>query len=298
MDVRPLHPNAQLEAQRLGVRAGSVVVHEVLECVVAIRDALDLPAGQAFRVVQQRVDGGFHRSLAPSLEQGGGALRAGLAGGDLGVQVAAHVVRRPAVGEHERQQVRIALPAGRQPHHRQAQPLREVIMHLHGGAARHAAANVLMVGHGHDIAHQLVSEEHRRSHREVRQMGAAGVGIVDGVNVAGLGHAFGIGGGKASPQFRQNAQVYGNGYGLSRGPALPVEHRGSGVQGFGNDGGVGAFENDELHLRRHAVQLAAQHLQRDRIDAHPSALFTHSQCPSGPRRRCPKIGRPGAQGPR
>ena len=153
-------------------------------------------------------------------------------------------------------------------------------MDLHRGAAGHRAADVLMVGHGHHIAHQGLLEEHRSGHGEVRQVGAAGVGVVDGVHVAGLRHPIRIGCSEAAAELRQHPQVDGNGHRLGSGAALAVEHRRGRIKGFRDDGGVGALENDELHFFRHAVQLAAQHLQSDRIHRRRRGLCAHEVLPA------------------
>jgi len=173
-------------------------------------------------------------------EHGGEPALTGDAAGDLREKVAAHVTGRSAVGGHHREKVFVDDAIRCQTHHRDAQPFGVVIIYVGGRAAWGRSAHVLMMRHGRNVADQFLAAEHRRRHRDVGQVCATLIRVVDDVEVAGFGGARWIVLREATTELGEGAEMHRDRAGLRDGAPAFVEHRGGCVQRLRHDGRVGA----------------------------------------------------------
>ena len=137
-------------------------------------------------------------------------------------------------------------------------------------AARCAAAHVLVVAHRAGERHHAAVGEDRYRERDVRQVGAAVVGIVQQEGVAVLHAVRGKGPDDALRGELQRAEVDRDRGRLRDGLAAGVEERGRGVEPLLHDRRGRALEERQLHLVGDGVETVAQHLEEDRVDRHRS----------------------------
>ena len=283
-----------MDPYRIGVRREAVVVEPVGEAVVAVRDSLDGQARQPLGIVHQRSDARFHGIDPLLFVHGGQALLAPPAGSHLGVQVAAHVFGRAAVGGQHVDDVVLKLPRRRQPDQRDAQAFRQVIECARRRAAGRRAADVLVVHHGGDVTHQATRTPDRRCDADVGQVSAPGIGVVDDIDIPRRGAGRRIAGRDGTAELAEHAEVHRNGAGLGDRAALAVEHRAGGVQGFGDDRRVGAAQQHEFHLVGNRGEPPAQHLEGDRVKGGTVARGTARAVRAGGARIEPLRGGTGA----
>ena len=116
--------------------------------------------------------------------------------------------------------------------------------------------------------------EDRDGERDVRQVRAAVIGIVQQKGVAVL-HA--LGWKRAHDPLRrelQRAQVDGDGRRLRDGLSLDAEERRRGVEPFLHNRRGRTLEQRELHLVGDGVQAVAQHLEQDGVDGDAAHAVT------------------------
>ena len=123
-----------------------------------------------------------------------------------------------------------------------------------GHAARLDPADVGVVG-----ARDGEAEGGARDERDVRQVRAAGVRVIEDVRVVGAGVLAPDGGDRV----RHRAEVDGNVLGLRDQPAAAVEERGRAVAPLLDVGREGRADQDGAHLLGDGAESAAQNLELD-----------------------------------
>ena len=165
-------------------RAEAIVVHHVLERVVAVRQRFD---GGAHALCSTRDD-----VLEYAKQQIGTVLIGKLqnppgtqaAGGDLGIVVAPALFHDPDVQQKEIENIALKFALAEETDNRNAQSLLIDFRHAARHAARHHAAHVrVMRNIAHEADEPAVMEDRRR-HVDVRQVRTAGhMGVVGDENV-------------------------------------------------------------------------------------------------------------------
>ena len=120
--------------------------------------------------------------------------------------------------------------------------------------------------HRRHVANQSFADKHGRGQTEVRQVRAAGIGIVDEIQVAILCDARRVLLEKPTPEFAQRPQVNGNGAGLSHGAALRIEYCGRRILSLGNDAREGCLEQRVLHFIGYGIETTSKDLESHGID--------------------------------
>ena len=250
------------------VQLDAVVVEVVHMAIGARPQAAQRLARHRLGAVQQFVEQ-RQQFVAPEVAgQLAKPSRADRAGGDLRVDVAHQHVRHAHVLPQHRDQRVVQRVAATELQQRDANAFLEDLGGVGRRGARRHAADVLVMRHRRaDRDHASVGE-HRHHDGDVRQMRAAEIGVVEDPDVA-LAHRLErhvVQ--QPSHHRRQRAEMHRDGERLRQCLALQREQAGRGVQAFLHDGGEGAAHQRELHLVGDAVELVAQHFERDRIDVH------------------------------
>ncbi|GAV37022.1 hypothetical protein ROTAS13_04712 [Roseomonas sp. TAS13] len=262
----------------------AVVVEEILECVVPIRDAADHRPHGALGPVQDLRAARDHRRGAEARGQLAQVALAHGERGDLRLEVAPEDLRLAHVLPHHRQQVGVQHAAPAKLQRRQAQPFLEDLGRGRGIGARRHAAHVEMVAERADDGDALPLREDRAEGQDVGNVLAAAIGIVGDDDIAFLplcqrqvvAH-------HGQQPGAHRVQVLRDAGGLRDVVAVAVEDGGGIVQQFPHHGGAAGAPDRHVHLGGGGGQAVAQDLQFDRTehDRHASC-FRAISVPSGP----------------
>ena len=262
--LRVAHPHGHPNVHRF--RTNTVVVHHVLKPVVALGNGVDHVPRHAFRVVQQLV------AVVPDLGQAvlvddllQPAL-AGAVGGDLGGQVALALARCAHVGQDQAQQVLLHAPVLHDLDRRNANAFLKHLGRQRHRARRHAPHVGVVGAVGREKGRApVIANENGRHQRNVRQMGAAAVGIVHQHTVAGRHvHVFdGVQHGH-----RHGAQVHRNVLRLGDHAALTVEQRARKILSLLDVGRKRRAAQRHPHLLGNAAEQVLEHFQANRVVGH------------------------------
>ena len=248
------------------VEIDAVVVEIVLEGVVTVRDGLHLPARQDLRAVQQLVDVVEHALRPVRREQLAQPDGPQPPRGDLRHEITAEHLGQPYVSLDQIEEVLVQLAAAEELGGRDDDALLVELGGIRRHAARRAPAHVLVMAHGARQRHRPPFGEHGQGERDVRQVGAAVVGIVEEEGVA-VAHALGRERAHdALGRALERSQVDGNGRGLGDRLALDVEEGRRGVEALLDDRRRRALEQGQLHLVGDGLEAVAQHLQEHGVD--------------------------------
>ena len=165
----------------------SVVVHDIVEAVGAVRDGMDGVRHAARGAREHVLEGGEHRIGAVGLDGLRHAPHAQIAGRDLREIIAAPLVRQPHIQEHEVEQLALQHAFAEKLDHRHPQAFLVNLRHAARHRPRRHAADIGMVRDVADPGDDAPVGEDRRGHVDIRQMGAAGrVRIVGDDDIAFL----------------------------------------------------------------------------------------------------------------
>ena len=198
---------------------------------------------------------------------------AGGAGGELGLQVAHHLVGQAYVGRHHVPDALHGLAGLDELHIGDAQALLVDLVRGERVGAGDDAANVGMVGERAGPARQPVLEVDRLDDVDVGQVHAAGdVGIVEDVDVARRHAAVEVAH-EAGHGVVEGAQMHGRGQPLRQRLAAVVEDGRGEVHGVADDAGIGRAHEVERHVVGDGVEAALEDLEQEGIDvaAHGAA---------------------------
>ena len=183
------------------------------------------------------------------------------AGGELGAEIGAALVRVSHPAREVSQQLAVESALRHQPGRRDHHALLLERARVGGHAARELAADVGVVGAAGGEAGQLAAAEDGGDESDVGKMGAAAIGVVEDPGVSGalflLDHR--------RHRQRHRAQVHGDVLGLHDHLARGVEEAGGGVAALLHVGRVGGAHEHHAHLVARRPQRAHHHLQSDRI---------------------------------
>jgi len=193
------------------------------------------------------------------------ALGAEAVGRGLGPEVAGDLAGAAEVGADQREDVGIDLTALHEADGRDDEPLL-IDLARHADAAGRAAAHVHVVRDVGDVAEQRPVVEDRRDERDVVQVHAAEIGIVDEDAVARRQPLGAVGLDGARHDVGQRAQVGGLGEGLGDGAQAGVEERAGEVAARLDVGGVGGPPQRGAHLLGDGQERVADHLEADGVD--------------------------------
>ena len=243
----------------------AVAVHEHLGAERAVGELGEGRARAPLRVAQQLLEILRQRGRPVLGHQRRNALNAEAVGRGLGAEVAGDLARAAEVGADHREDVRVDLAALDEAH---AGDDEAFLVDLAGDAdaAGRAAADIdVMRDVGH-VAEQRAVVEDRRDERDVVEVHAALVGIVDEDAVAGLQALRAVGADGARHQVGQRAQVGGLSEGLGDGAQLAIEERAREIAARLDVGRVGGAAERGAHLLGDGEQPVADDLEADRID--------------------------------
>ncbi len=197
--------------------------------------------------------------------QGLDPLRAQAVGRGLGAEVARDLARAAEVRADHREEVAVDLAALHEPHRRDDQPLL-VDLARHPDAAGSAASHVHVVRDVRHVAEERPLVEHGGDERDVVQVHAAQVRVVDEDAVAG-GQPLGpVGRDGLRHDVGERAQVRGLGEGLGDGAQVAVEERAGEVAAGLDVGRVGGAPERRPHLLGDGEERVADDLEPDGID--------------------------------
>ena len=238
---------------------------------LAVLQAGDDAAHRFFGVVLHMAHVGLHHVQTELRHHAAQLLHALLVGGDLGPEVG-HVLLRVAAGVfaalQQRQHLGLAqhaafdqldvvdlhalfLDAGRERRHR----------------PRRGAADVGMVAARADVKGGLgtLADIHRRDHRDVGQVGAAVVRVVEHIHIAGL-HAAGVFADDRLDALAHGAQVHGHMGCVGDQVAPGIEQRTRKVEPLLDVHRVGGVLQLQAHLFGDVHEQVVEHLQQHRVD--------------------------------
>ena len=178
--------------------------------------------------------------------------------------------RSPRIRFEEGHQVVIEDAARSKANQRDPEPFRKVITHLDGEAAGYRPAHVGVVAHRRHVAFQPASVHDRRRHRDVGEVCPAVVGVVEDVEIAFSSFAIGESSGDSLPDLDQHPEMDRQRHRLGDRPALGVEDRRGGVEGFVDHGRVRAAQQHQLHLVGQGIEGTPQHFDGDGV-----GMFDH-----------------------
>ena len=193
------------------------------------------------------------------------ALNAEAVGRGLGAEVAGDLARAAEVGADHREDVGVDLAALDEAHAGDDEAFL-VDLARDADAAGRAAADIDVMGDVGHVAEQRALVEDRRDERDVVQVHAALVGIVDQDAVAGLQALGAVGADGARHQVGQRAQVGGLGEGLGDGAQLAIEEGAREVAARLDVGRVGGAAERGAHLLGDGEQPVADDLEANGID--------------------------------
>ena len=197
------------------------------------------------------------------------ARRAHLGDGDLGVDVAAHQLRLPAVGQDDALDVGDALAALPDLDRRQQQAFVEHLGRIRRGRARHRAADVGLVRDRAGERDDLAVREHRRHERhvgDVRQ--AAFIGMVGDEHVAFVDRAgLAVGFEDAADEMAVDRRVEEHRRRHDQ-PAVAIDDHAGEVARLPDDGRIAGAIEMVVHLIDQARDLVAQDLDGDGVHGH------------------------------
>ncbi len=162
---------------------GAVAVHEAFGFPFAVGKGRDDLAVEPLALLEDLVDGQLEILLAETPQDVLQALLAGATGGHLRVEVAVDAARHPAVEHEELEQLLVQPAAPHDPRRRDSVALLVDGCRGHRLARLHRSdVNPVRLACG--VAGELALEEHGCEKRNVVEMAAHLVGIVDEINVA------------------------------------------------------------------------------------------------------------------
>ena len=243
----------------------AVAVHEHLGAERAVGELGERGARAALGVAQQLLQVLRQRGRAVLGDQRGDALGAEAVGGGLGAEVAGDLARAAEVGADHREDVGVDLAALDEAHAGDDEAFL-VDLARDADAAGRAAADIDVMGDVGHVAEQRALVEDGRDERDVVQVHAALVGIVDQDAVAGLQALGAVGADGARHQVSQRAQVGGLGEGLGDGAQLAVEEGAGEVAARLDVGRVGGAAERGAHLLGDGEQPVADDLEANGID--------------------------------
>ena len=167
----------------------AVVVEHVVEAVGAVRQRADGVTHEGFGAIRQRTEGFSDGGVAILVEQAVQPTFAQRQGAKLALQVTPVRQRQARVGGQDVGDVGVHAAGGTQPDGRDAHAFLEAFGGLRVVAAGHVAADVEPVACRGDPAEQRAVAEERLHEAEIVEVGAAGIGVVEQEDVAGLGAA-------------------------------------------------------------------------------------------------------------
>ena len=265
LDVAALHRDGDLDADRL-VELDTVIVEVIDEAIGSLGDGAERLAGHDLRTLQEFVEDRGQLVVAVAVGELGQPAPRHRAGRDLGIEVAHHRIGYAHIlADHLDQRVvedaGVAQLQGRNP-----QPLLVDLRCVGRHRSRRHAADVLMVCHGAAQRDDLAAMKDRRDDGDVGQVRAAGVGVVQDVDVA-VAHAVdGIDLEHLGDRRDEGRQMDRDRAGLRERGAVGGEQAGGSVESFLDDGREGTAQQRRLHLVGDAVELVANDFDRDGVE--------------------------------
>ena len=261
----------------------AVVVQPVLERVVPVGDGLDLRAGEALGPREQLLDVAHHRGGAVRGEQLAQAGTAEPARRHLGHEVAGEHLRQAHVAGEQAEEILVQLAGAEELRGRDDDALLVELGGVGGHAARGPAAHVLVVAHRAGQRDGAAVGEDRHRERDVGQVGAAVVRVVQEKRVA-LVHAP-RGERRSTMRCAANCSAprwIGMAAAWAMVSPLRVEQRGRGVEALLDDRRGRALEQRQLHLVGDGVEPVAQDLEEDGVDGAVTGPSGAAGCRPGP----------------
>jgi hypothetical protein len=254
-------------------------VDEGLGLVGAVWNLGDVAAHQECRLGAHFPDGSGDRLQPVAVDQAGQAPLADMQGGGLGLDVADALVGDAHVRVQDRVDLLVHVAALEELDGRKPEPLLLDLGGVRGEAARHHAAHIGPVAGVLQPAEELAAVVERHGEAHVHQVRAAEVGIVDDVDVAGLGRTGlaladqpdQLGGGilHGADEHRQAQLALAD----ERAGVAVVDARGA-VVGLGDHRGEGRAREREVHLVADLLQAGLDHRKGEGIDARHAASPT------------------------
>ncbi len=172
--------HSQLTADRNRTRAVTIIIELILKNIAAIGDGGQHLPHQAFSVFKQRKAIAFRFCQAVAVHHFPQTPLTNPIGGNLGVEVPFPFHRSAHIGQQHRQQVAVELAGTDNFDRRNTQPFLKDFRGQRQGTGAHAA-NVGMMGTvGKKKGRLLLArKKDRRNQGDIRQVGAAPVGIVE-----------------------------------------------------------------------------------------------------------------------
>ncbi|CFU65060.1 Uncharacterised protein [Bordetella pertussis] len=262
------HAQRDLDAAR--VAAHGIFVGVLGEAVLAVRDLADQGAGLLLGVIEDGL-GALHEFVhAEPVDDLVHLALADIERGDLGVEVAAVLLRHAHIDFHDAQHFLVDDAVARQQHRRDAQAL---LVDFGQGARqrrRHGAAHVGIVDVAADEADQAAVAEHRLPDVHVRGMGGheAAVRIVGEIDVAfAIIVEHGDDPAIVQPGVPGRAEGLGRGEGLARRRHQLRRE----VLGFLHEGRIGGAHQRIAHRLGGGGAMVGEHLQAEIVHGHDAA---------------------------
>ena len=248
-----------------GTVRDAVVVQPSFRLVRALGQVFQFPFDSPRRVLQQPFDVEVEGLLAVPVQQRGQPPHSHVVGGDLGPQVAGHLLGGPHVGQDHLPEAGMDLSPRDQLHHGEDDSL---LVDLPKGsdAGGSSAPHVHVVAAVAQVAHQLPPVEERGDEKDVVQVARLPVRVVDHQHVARLQVPGAVFPDRPRDQAADGDEMRRLAEGLGHHPA-PGVHEGAGIVEPGLDvGREGAALNGDRHLLGGLHQRVSNHLEEDRIE--------------------------------
>src|SRR5664280_1692324 len=246
--------------------------------VGAVRQAPQGLAGPAFGVAKHLLEPGEQRVQPTVVHQ--------LADPPLGHPVGGHL--RPEVAPAQPGGARVGADQLQhvigEPDRRDDQPLLPQIPGTGRHGTRGHAADVGVVRPGDGIGDDRPTDGHRADQRDIGEVRAAGVRVVEDPHVARPR----VAGHHRRDRLRHRTEMDGDVFGLRDHPARAVEERRRAVPALLDVRGVGAADQHRTHLLGDAREAASEDRQGDRVERHRrrsrTSVPTSSTAPAQPGR--------------
>lgn len=255
------------------------VVEEALDLDRPLRPGRERRGGPLGRALQQPGHGAGHGVRAVAGAQRAQALHAPPAGGELGVEVSERGIGVAHVGGDEVVQLAVALAAADELERREDQPFLEQLGALGALGARHAPADVDVMGDRAGVADQLALVVRGREHLQVRRVRAPQVRVVGEDGVAGLQRAVAVQ--RRLERELHEAELGGDLLGVRDHRPLAVEDAAVEVEHLADDRRERRAVLDDRHLLGDAPERVGEDLVGDGIGHRAST--TMSAGPTSPR---------------
>ncbi len=284
------HPHRRRDLR--GAAAAAVVLHGVAEAVDAVGDPFQHRADGALGVGHELRHAPLQPAAPVAPGQAGEPLPAPGHRRELGAQVPGPLLRRPDVGQDHLPHPLPRLARLDQLHGRDHEPLLQELPGQRERAGRRPP-DVGVVGPRRHVAHLPAVGEDRRHHRDVGQVGAPAVGVVEHGHVA-LAQLEALD--ARLHRQRHRPQVDGDVRRLGRHPRVGVEDGAGEVPALLDVRRVGGPPQHPAHLVGHRREEVPEDLEPDGVGggvagpppvaaaltarAHPATSTTRSKCRS------------------